>query len=47
MFKARAPKNDLPDVSKIFESETDPDGMYTGITTTEEYDEPIQDADDL
>lgn len=35
------------DVEKVFESDTDPDGWYTGVTTTDEYDEPVQDADDL
>lgn len=34
-------------VKKIFESHTDPDGWYTGVTTTEEYEKPVQDADDL
>lgn len=34
-------------VKDIFESDTDPDGWYTGVTRTEEYDTPVQDADDL
>ncbi len=35
------------DVRKIFESETDPDGWYTGAPEGDEYEEPVQDADDL
>ena len=34
-------------VRRILESNTDPDGWYTGVTTTDEYDQPTQEADDL
>ena len=41
-------KNKKPiDVEELLKSKTDPDGWYTGVTTTDEYDEPVQDADDL
>lgn len=35
------------EVSEIMVSDTDPDGWYTGVTESESYDEPVQDADDL
>lgn len=35
------------DLENNFKSDTDPDGSWTGTTTTEEYDQPVQDADDL
>ena len=47
MSEKRKSKSDLTNLSKVFESETDPDGMYTGVTTAKKYDEPVQDADDL
>lgn len=34
-------------VSDILLSDTDPDGWYTGVTSAEQSDEPVQDADDL
>lgn len=37
----------ISDVEKLFKSDTDPDGWYTGVTKSDEYDEPVQDADDL
>lgn len=39
--KKIAPKND------IMKSSFDPNGCYTGVVCDDEYDRPIQDADDL
>lgn len=40
-------KHYLSEIGRLFESETDPDGWYTGVPTDGKYEEPIQDADDL
>lgn len=47
VMKRRNYMNKFINVEEEFKSKTDPDGWYTGVTTTDEYDEPIQDADDL
>lgn len=46
----RAGKNELMNRGLYNESDrinTDPDGSWTGVSTEDPFDKPIQDADDL